>query len=63
MRLLTAQMVRELYFMDGRITDICNEAYSDYPINYQRILEVYREEVNAYKVKLEIFFSDTDIKE
>ena len=56
-------MVRELYFMDGRITDIFNEAFSDYPINYQRILEVYREEVNAYKVKLEIFFSDTDIKE
>ena len=60
---LSAQMLRELFFMDGRITDIYNEAVSDYPMNYQRTLEVYREEVNAYKVKLEIFFSDTDIKE
>ena len=60
---LTAQMLRELYFMDGRIPAIYNEAFSDYPINYQRTLEIYREEVNSYKVKLEIFFSDTDSKE
>ena len=67
---LTSQMVKEHYWMSRQIEAIYNEAFSDYPITseltsgkYQRTLKVYREEVNAHKVKLEIFFSDTDIKE
>ena len=70
---LTTQMVKEHYWMSRRIEAIYNEALSDYPITseltsgnyqrYQRTLKVYREEINAHKAKLEIFFSDTDIKE
>ena len=60
---LTSQMQRELQFMDGRITAIFNEAFSNIAANFGRCLIAYREEANAYKVKLEILFSDTDIKE
>ena len=60
---LTVQMQKELVFMDARITAIISEAFSNFPVNFPRALELYREEAKAYKVKLEIFFSDTDIKE
>lgn len=56
-------MQEELDFMNARIGDIFNDAFFKYPMNFCRVQTLNREEVNAYKVKLEIFFSETDIKE
>ena len=62
---LTAQMQHEVAAINERIHELKTAAFTNYPRNdnYDRIKRVYHEEIIAHKVKLEIFFSETDIKE
>ena len=62
---LTAQMRAEMAAIYERIYELKMAAFRDYGRNdnHDRIKRVFREEISAHKVKLEIFFSETDIKE
>ena len=60
---LTAQMRKEFRSMDARIGVLYKLAHSNYPISFFRVTGLHREELKAYKIKLEILFSDTDNKE
>ena len=62
---LTVQMRNEMTAINERIHELWLAAFTNFPRNdnYDRIKRVYHEEIIAHKVKLEIFFSETDIKE
>ena len=60
---LTAQMRKEFLSMDARIGVLYKLAHSNYPISFFRVTGLHREELKAYKIKLEILFSETDRKE
>ena len=49
--------------MDNRIGVLYKLAHSNYPISFFRVTGIHREELKAYKIKLEILFSETDRKE
>ena len=59
----STQMRELLNFMKERVNALHNQAWSNYPESYFRVRDVYHEELNAYKVKLEQLFEETDIKE
>ena len=59
----STQMREELNFMTERAAALGNQAWSNFPESYVRIRDVYHEELNAYKVKLEQLFEETDVKE
>ena len=49
--------------MTERVNALHNQAWSNFPENYCRVRDVYHEELNTYKVKLEEVLEETDIKE
>ena len=59
----STQMRQELYFMAERAAALHNQAHSNLPESYFRVQDVYHEELNTYKVKLEELFEETDVKE
>ena len=59
----STQMREQLNFMTERVSALYNQAYSNYPESFSRVRDVYHEEFNAYKVKLEELLEETDIKE
>ena len=60
---LTAQMVLEFNGITHRLQNICLEKFSNLPRSFDVVQELYQEELNAHKVKLEGLLTDTDIKE
>ena len=56
-------MREELNFMSERSDALNNQAYSNFPESCFRVQDIYHKELNAYKVKLEELFEETDIKE
>ena len=46
-----------------KIQDLHTEAFRDYPENFERVKEEHGKELIAYKVKIEVLFSEIDIKE
>ena len=56
-------MREELKFMTERVSALHNQAFSNFPESYVRVRDVYHEELNTYKVKLEELFEETDNKE
>ena len=60
---LTAKMWTEFLSMHARIGVLYKLAHSNYPISFFRVTEIHREELKAYKIKLEILVSETDRKE
>ena len=47
----------------NRIQDLHTEAFRNYPENFERVKEEHGKELIAYKVKIEVLFSEIDIKE
>ena len=59
----STQMREEVKFMKERLNALLNQALSNYPESQIQVKNIYHEELNAYKVKLEQLFEGTDIKE
>ena len=47
----------------NRIQDLHTEAFRNYPENFERVMEEHGKELIDYKVKIEVLFSEIDIKE
>ena len=60
---LTPEMWNEFHWINARAINLHGEAFSNDPASFDRVRACNFEEINAYKIKLEIFFSETDIKE
>ena len=60
---LTASMFQELNAIRVRYQVLLLEAYSNVPDSFNRVEALHHEELNAYKVKLENFVIETDVKE
>ena len=60
---LTDQMRGEVNFIDAQLEVLYTEAHTNFPERFYRVKSLYDKELNAYKVKLEILFSETDLKE
>ena len=60
---LTATMFQELNVIRVRYQVLLLEAYSNFPDSFNHVEALHHEELNAYKVKLENFVSETDVKE
>ena len=62
---LTDGMRRELHSMNVRIDALTKEAKhgSDMIGNIKRVRRIHFEELTAYKIRMEILFSETDVKE
>ena len=61
MHLALSKML-ELANIQARIVSLHNQAFSYYPLYFDQTMLIYREELEGYKIKLEQFFSETDIK-
>ena len=59
---LNDQMIIQSEIMNRRIETLHNKAFSNYPDSMLQVNFPHQEELNAYKVRLEILFSETDIK-
>ena len=55
--------IEDMHFKGKRIEAIYNQAFSNYPDNFQRFQQLYLEEIVTYKVQIEIYYSETDIWE
>ena len=61
---LTAQMWDEVAAITARYNTLHGIAYSNYPDSWPQVPLFHHQELNNYKIQLEIFFSEkTDIKE
>ena len=64
---LTDGMRREIQSMNERINALMIEAKHGSNINYmeniERVRRIHFEELTAYKIRMEILFSETDVKE
>ena len=62
---LTDGMRRELHSMNVRTYALAKEAKhgSDMIGNIKRVRRIHFEELTAYKIRMEILFSETDVKE
>ena len=62
---LTAGKLIEFYSIKARINPLYKEANSGSNIfdNIERVRRIHHEELNAYKIRMEILFSETDAKE
>ena len=62
---LTDGMRRELLSMNVRINALNKEAKhgSDLIGSIERVRRIHFEELTAYKIRIEILFSETDVKE
>ena len=59
---LSAEMREEYNFMRARVDALHAEAFSNVPESFHRVRRTYHEELNDYKIQLEIFFAETDKK-
>ena len=62
---LSDGMRRELHSMNVRINTLNKEAKhgSDLIGDMERVRRIHFEELTAYKIRIEILFSETDVKE
>ena len=62
---LTDGMWREIHSMNVRISALNKEAKhgSDLIGDMERVRRIHFEELTAYKIRMEILFSETDVKE
>ena len=60
---LTAQMWQEMNSINNRTLDLIKQAFTNYPHSFRQVQIVYRDELSANKIKLEMLFSETEDKE
>ena len=60
---LTDQMHEELDSINERTHDLIKQAFSNHPQSFDMVQIIYHEELSANKIKLEMLFSETDVKE
>ena len=60
---LTAQIWDEMEAINVRVEALHTQAYTNYPDCFEQVRGVHSQELTSYKVRVEIFFSSTDVKE
>ena len=56
-------MHEELDSINERTHDLIKQAFSNHPQSFDMVQIIYHEELSANKIKLEMLFSETDVKE
>ena len=59
----SAQMWKEVHFIQAQVNAVYAEAYSNFPHSFARAKNQHLEELAEYKVRLEELVCKTDIKE